>query len=84
MPEIVIDRVNKLSCKDKNQFIFTDRIGIPIGDIITWVDRGGDDRNENQIPQDPPKKLQETEEAEEEQFILDHNTDLTINHKTSI
>ena len=62
MPDTVISRVNELACNELNQFIFTDRRGIPIGDInITGVDRDTYDSNKNKAPQDPPPEFQATE-----------------------
>ena len=45
------------------------------------MDIDADDSNTNQAPHEPPQNIQETEEAEEEPVIPDHNTDLNINHE---
>ena len=85
MSDTVIARVNKLSWNEPNQLIFTNRRGCPIGDIDTiGVDRDTDDSNKNQSAQDPPHKIQATEETEEDTVILDTNIDLDINQETPI
>ena len=64
MPDTAIARVNNIAYNEPNQFIFTNYRGRPIGDIeITGVDRDAGDSNKNQAPQDPPHKLQATEET---------------------
>ena len=54
MPDTVIAHVNKLACKEPNQFIFKENSDNPIGDIdTTGMDRDADDgptRPSSQIP----------------------------------
>ena len=66
MPDTVIDHANELDYNEPDQFIFTDHISCPIGDIdITSSDRDDSVSNKNQAPQDPPHNFQSIEHSEE-------------------
>ena len=66
MPDTVIDHANELDYNEPDQFIFTDHISCPIGDIdITSSDRDDSVSNKNQAPQDPPHNFQSIEPSEE-------------------
>ena len=78
-----IVRVNNLACNELDQFLFTDHIGCPIGDInITGVDMDAAGGKKNQAQQDPPHKFQATEDAGEDIVIPYTTIDLNINHVT--
>ena len=82
MSYTIIARINKIVCKKKDQFIFTDYRCFPFVDIkITGVDRDDSYSNKIQTPQEPPHHFPEIEESEEEPEIQDPNIDLKINHK---
>ena len=65
IPDTVIARIKEIFCNKPNKFIFTDRRGIPIGDIeIKGLDRDDDDSNRKQSPQDPHHKFQAIEDTD--------------------